>query len=79
MTMQKIKWKNFNGTESACDSLYSNPSYEDSFKFKTINDEIFTGNIAWEQGRNNNYRFYVGEHGSSQIYFPEQVTHIEEK
>lgn len=79
MCTEEIKWVEFGGDEASCDSLYSNPAYDDSFRFKTDDGSIFTGNITWEQGRFNNYRFYVGEDGSEHIYYPEKVTHIESK
>lgn len=69
----------FDGTEAAADSLYSNPAYDDSFKFRTKWDDVFTGNLGWEQGRGNNYRFYVSEYGGSHYYLPEDVTHVEKK
>lgn len=76
---EEIKWKKFDGTEASCDSLYMNTDYDNSFRFKTNDGSIFTGNIAWEQGRGNNYRFYVGSHGSEHIYHPDDITHIEIK
>lgn len=69
----------FGGTEASADSLYSNPAYDDSFKFRTKSGNVFTGNLGWEQGWGNNYRFYVGEDGGSHYYLPEDVTHIEKK
>lgn len=77
--MIELKLKPFDGSEASADSLYSNPAYDDSFAFRTKWNEIFTGNLGWEQGRGNNYRFYVGCDGSDRYYFPEDITHVEVK
>lgn len=71
--------KPFGRTQGSADSIYQNPAYEDSFKFETKSGDIFTGNIGWEQGWGNNYRFYVGEDGSNHFYYPEDVVAIEVK
>ncbi|SOK59313.1 Phage protein [Yersinia phage fHe-Yen9-03] len=71
-----IKLKKFDGTESSCDTLYSNSLYDDSFKVRTIYDDIVNVNFGWEQGRGNNYRFYVND---TKYYLPDEITHIEVK
>lgn len=77
--MIEIKLKEFSGDEAGAESLYTNDSYDDSFVFKTKFGSVHTGNIGWEQGWGNNYRFYVGEDRSDHFYFPSDVTHVEVK
>ncbi|QPI13873.1 hypothetical protein MYO4S_00117 [Serratia phage 4S] len=69
-----IKFKKFKGTESELDSLYSNSKYDEPFWVETDHG-IYEVSLAWEQGRNNNYRFTAGD----DIIWPEYVTHVEQK
>lgn len=77
--MITINLKEFSGDEAGAEALYTHDNYWDSFAFRTKWGDVFTGNLGWEQGHGNNYRFYVGEDGSSRFYHPEDVTHVEVK
>lgn len=71
-----IKMKDFDGTEGECDSLYNNDSYDDSFKVETKSGDIISVTLGWEQGRGNNYRFYVGN-SDSKYYLPCEITKVQ--
>lgn len=76
----EIQFTKFDGDESSADKLYGNPDYDDSFQFKVKNSNvIYTGNLGWEQGHGNNYRFYVGYDGADTWFSPSEVTHVEVK
>lgn len=77
--MIELKLKEFSGDEAGAEALYTSDDYWDSFVFRTKSGSIFTGNVGWEQGWGNNYRFYVGEDGSDHFYVPSDITHVEVK
>jgi hypothetical protein len=70
-----IKMKDFGGNEGAADSLYNNPSYDDSFKVETKSGDIVNVTLDWEQGRGNNYRFTVVN--DTRYYLSDEITKVE--
>lgn len=70
-----IKMKDFDGNEGAADSLYNNPSYDDSFKVETKSGDIVNVTLDWEQGRGNNYRFTVVN--DTRYYLSDEITKVE--
>lgn len=49
------------GPEFCLDTLYSNIAYDKPFLIETIYGEMHTVQLAWFQGRGNNYRFVLGD------------------
>lgn len=74
-TEVSIKMKRFGGNEGAADSLYNNPSYDDSFKVETKSGDIVNVTLGWEQGRGNNYRFNVVN--DTRYYLSDEITKVE--
>lgn len=78
-----MDFKNFSGTEQACDNIYDNPDYEQTFFIETKDGERFKVALTWEQGWGNNYRFIRGgdtiSYNSRDIIWPRNVAKIEKR
>lgn len=67
------------GPEFCLDTLYANEAYDKPFVIETTYGTIHTVELAWFQGRCNNYRFVIGDSfGENALYVsPENVAFIE--
>ncbi len=78
-----MDFKQFEGTEQACDNIYDNPDYENTFFVETKNGERVKVALTWEQGLGNNYRFIRGgdtiTYNSRDIIWPNEIEKIEKR
>ncbi|ARB06028.1 hypothetical protein fHeYen901_255 [Yersinia phage fHe-Yen9-01] len=68
------------GPDFCLDTLYSNVKYDEPFIIEDKYGEVHKVNLAWEQGRGQNYRFVRGEvfgYNDGDIVWPCDVTYIE--
>lgn len=49
------------GPDFCLDTLYANELYDKPFLIESIYGEMYTVQLAWFQGRSNNYRFVLGD------------------
>ena len=49
------------GSDFCLDTLYANEAYDKPFLIESIYGEMYTVQLAWFQGRGNNYRFVLGD------------------
>lgn len=69
-----IKMKEFNASESECDSLYNNSKYDEKFKVETRYGDIITVSLTWVQGRLYNYRFLIND---NEYLLPEEISKVQ--
>lgn len=74
-----IEFKEFAGTDAACDKIYENPAYDGFFVVRTNEGKVYTVTLGWEQGWGNNYRFYLARENSADYFSPSEITHVEVK
>lgn len=64
------------GPDFCLDTLYANEAYNEPFVIETTYGTVHTVELAWVQGRCNNYRFEIGS-GDDGYILPECVAYIE--
>lgn len=67
------------GPDFCLDTLYADEAYDKPFLIETIYGEMHTVQLAWFQGRGNNYRFVLGDpcDEMSMYVAPSAVAYIE--
>lgn len=67
------------GPEFCLDTLYSNVAYDTPFVIETTYGTVHVVELAWFQGRGNNYRFVIGDvFDENALYVsPNDVAYIE--
>lgn len=73
---ETIKMKRFGGNEGSAESLYNNASYDGEFKVETKSGETRNVTLGWEQGRGNNYRFYL-DGGDTKYLMPHEIARVQ--
>lgn len=79
----ELEYKNIKlvkiGPDFCLDTLYSNEAYDEPFLIETKYGVMHTVQLAWFQGRGNNYRFVIGDPFDEDAMYvtPASVEYIE--
>lgn len=67
------------GPDFCLDTLYANEAYDEPFVIETKYGVLHTVELAWFQGRGNNYRFVIGDKFDDNAMYvsPDAVAYIE--